>query len=114
MITSRRINPSQDPLPASLNIAEEGKATRILGAWVGNGIEEQAIWSPILEKVEKTLQRWENWHPSIEGRKIIIERTIGSMSQYLTSAQGMPKEIEDILSAKSRKFILKVETKLLN
>jgi hypothetical protein len=103
--TSRRINPSHDPLPASLNIAEEGKATRILGAWVGNGIEEQAIWSLILEKVEKSLQRWENWHPSIEGRKIIIERTIGSMSQYLTSAQGMPKEIEDILSAKSRKFI---------
>lgn len=105
VISSRRTSPSQDTLPTNLSIAEEGKATRILGAWVGNGIEEQAIWSPTLERIEKSLQRWEKWNPSIEGRKIVIERTIGSMTQYLTTAQGMPKEIEDILSAKSRKFI---------
>lgn len=105
VISSRRMSPAQDTLPSGINIAGEGKATRILGAWVGNGIEEHAIWSPILEKIEKALQRWEKWHPSIEGRKIIIERTIGSMTQYLATAQGMPKEVEDILSAKSSKFV---------
>ncbi|KIK33609.1 hypothetical protein CY34DRAFT_27015 [Suillus luteus UH-Slu-Lm8-n1] len=105
VVSSRRIHPSQEPLPTNINIADEGKATRILGAWIGNGIEEHAIWSPILEKIEKALQRWEKWHPTIEGRKIVIERTIGSMTQYLTTAQGMPKEAEDILSARSRKFV---------
>ncbi|KAG2088264.1 uncharacterized protein F5147DRAFT_559989, partial [Suillus discolor] len=88
-----------------IEIAPDGKATRILGAWIGNGVDEQAVWSPILEKIEKVLQCWEKWHPSIEGRKIIIERTIGSMTQYLTIAQGMPKDVENILTTRTRKFI---------
>lgn len=71
-------------IPNSIDIAKDGKATRILGAWIGNGVEEQAVWSPILDKIEDSLKRWEKWHP--------------------TTAQGMPKEIEDILTKRTRSF----------
>ncbi|KAG1785203.1 uncharacterized protein HD556DRAFT_1188518, partial [Suillus plorans] len=86
-----------------IDIANEGKSIRILSTWV-NGTNEQDICSPILDKIENTLQRWEKWRPTIEGRKIIIQRTVGSMSLYLATAQGMPKEIEDLLIKRSRKF----------
>jgi hypothetical protein len=104
ILTTRKISDSQECLPENIDIARDGKATRILGAWIGNDTNEQAIWSPILDKVENALQRWEKWHPTIEGRKIIIQRTVGSMSQYLTTAQGMPKEVEDLLMKMTRKF----------
>lgn len=43
--------------------------------------------------------------PDNRGKEIIIQHTIGSMSQYLTVAQGMPKDIESLLISKTRKFI---------
>lgn len=104
VLTTRKINESQPTLPDSIVIAKDEKATRILGAWIGNGIDEQAVWSPMLDKIEDSLQCWEKWHPTIEGRKIIIQRTIGSMTQYLTTAQGMPKKIEELLTKRSRTF----------
>ncbi|KAF8832957.1 hypothetical protein BDN67DRAFT_861125, partial [Paxillus ammoniavirescens] len=48
--------------------------------------------------------RWERSHPTIEGRKIIIQRTIGSMTQYLTKAQGMPTEVEKTLTKTLKTF----------
>lgn len=104
ILTTRKINNSQESLPENVDIAKDGKATRILGAWIGNGTDENSIWSPTLDKIESALQRWERWHPTIEGRRIIIQRTIGSMTQYLTSAQGMPKDVEDLLMKRTREF----------
>ncbi|KAF8836026.1 hypothetical protein BDN67DRAFT_911908, partial [Paxillus ammoniavirescens] len=52
---------------------------------------------PTLEKINRSLERWERLHLSIKGRKIIIQHTIGSMTQYLTKAQGMPSDIESAL-----------------
>ncbi|KIK32407.1 hypothetical protein CY34DRAFT_27226 [Suillus luteus UH-Slu-Lm8-n1] len=97
ILTTRKLNKTQDCIPEDIDLAKDSKATRILGVWIGNRTDKQAIWSPILDKIENTLQRWEKWHPTIEGRKIIIQCTIGGMSQYLTTAQGMPKDIEDLL-----------------
>ncbi|KAG2336833.1 hypothetical protein BDR05DRAFT_896223, partial [Suillus weaverae] len=94
VLETRCLNDTSQHLPESINITKDRKATHIIGTWIGNGIDEQAIWSPIIKKIESSLDRWEKWCPTIEGRKIIIQCTIGSMTQYLTTAQGMPKEIE--------------------
>ncbi|KAG1863879.1 hypothetical protein F4604DRAFT_1032519 [Suillus subluteus] len=59
----------------------------------------------MLEKIDASLKRWEKSHPTVEGRKIIIQCTIGGMTQYLTVAQGMPKDIEKTLMVKARSFI---------
>ncbi|KAG1859490.1 hypothetical protein C8R48DRAFT_545852, partial [Suillus tomentosus] len=105
IIQSRKISHNNPPLPDHIEIAKEGKAVRILGAWIGNGVCEEAIWSPTIEKIESTLAHWEKWHPSIEGHKIIIQCTFRGMTQYLTTTQGMPKDIETVLSKRIREFI---------
>lgn len=56
MITLRKLSDTQEPLPKNINIAQEGKATRILGVWIGNGIEKQSIWSPNMDNIENVLQ----------------------------------------------------------
>ncbi|KIJ59329.1 hypothetical protein HYDPIDRAFT_177873 [Hydnomerulius pinastri MD-312] len=104
LIETRELKPGSSQIPGHMNIAKDGITTRILGAWIGNETNEHAIWSPTIDKIEKSLERWEKTHPTIEGRKIIIQRTIGSMTQYLTKAQGMPKDIEKRLSKMAQTF----------
>ncbi|KAH7099071.1 hypothetical protein BKA62DRAFT_600338, partial [Auriculariales sp. MPI-PUGE-AT-0066] len=38
-------------------------------------------------------QRWDVQHPTIDGRRQIIQAYVGGGTQYLTAAQGMPPEI---------------------
>ncbi|KAG2337917.1 hypothetical protein BDR05DRAFT_978342 [Suillus weaverae] len=105
VIESRKIHLDKPPLPDHIEIATKGKAVRILGACVGNSVCEEAIWSPIIKKIENSPERWEIWHQSINRRAIIIQQTFGGMTQYLTTAQGMPKHIETTLSKQIREFI---------
>lgn len=79
-------------------------AIRILRVWLGNETNNHAIWSPIIEKIDTSLARWERTCPSIEGRKTIIQWTIRGCTQYLTKAQGMPNEIKTILTKKMKSF----------
>jgi exonuclease III/ribonuclease HI len=99
------LNEGSPPLPDNIKIAKDGTAIRILGAWIGNKTNSEALWAPIMEKIDDALKKWERVHPSIEGRKIIIQRIIGSMTQYLAKAQGMPKSIENQLVKRTRSFI---------
>ena len=85
-------------------LARDGQVVRILGAWIGNSIDELAVWSPIIEKIDVRLKRWDLKKPSIEGQKIIAQWTIGAMTQYLTCAQGMPTYIEKTLTKCLTKF----------
>ena len=105
VVRTARTNPISATFDQNIRIAKDGQAIRMLGAWIGNNIDDSAIWSPILEKIDSRLQRWDRKKPSIEGRKIIIQWTIGSMSQYLTCAQGIPSNIESALTKCIRSFI---------
>ena len=67
------LNPNHPPLPANLQIAKDGTAIRILGAWLGNNVDENTIWSPILETIDKCLERWVKTHPSVDGKKTITQ-----------------------------------------
>ncbi len=100
-------------IPRNIHIVKEKEAIRILGAWFGNNIPEDTAWAPVLEKIDKSLDRWELSHPSVPGRRIIIQTVIGGLTQYLTAVQGMPKHIEDKLEKRVRKFIWKRKTKNL-
>ena len=92
-----KLNPEHEKIPDSLSIAKDGEAKRILGAWIGNNVDPKAIWAPTLTKIQNSLMRWEKKHPTIEEWKIIAQRMVGSMTQYLTVMQGMPKAIEENL-----------------
>ena len=104
VIQTARTNQTSDPFHENIRIAKDGQVIRILGAWLGNGIDELAVWSPIIEKIDTRLKRWDLKKPSIEGRKIITQWTIGVMTQYLTCAQGMPANIEKALTKRLTKF----------
>ncbi len=53
--------------PADVRFAEDGEATRILGAFLGNDVDEGAPWTPILEKINDRLEFWATTYPTVEG-----------------------------------------------
>ncbi|KAF9256953.1 hypothetical protein L218DRAFT_880615, partial [Marasmius fiardii PR-910] len=55
-------------------------------------------WSNQLEKVDSTLKRWDKTNSTMDGQKKIIQMIVGEMTQYLTQVQGMPKDIEKLLT----------------
>ncbi|KAJ3963515.1 hypothetical protein EV361DRAFT_779456, partial [Lentinula raphanica] len=92
-------------IPEHIKIAREGEAIRSLGALIGNNINQTLPWSRVLEKIDRSLERWEKSRPTMEGRRLIITMIVGGMTQYLTKVQGMPKEIESRLERRIRNFL---------
>lgn len=76
VVETRKISPEQPELPAHVNIAKDGSATRILGAWLGNAIDQISVWTPTLEKIKKSLDNWRKSFPTLEGKKRIIQMTV--------------------------------------
>ena len=77
---------------------------RILGAWLGNNIDQATTWALILENCTKRLKRWNTARHSLEGRRLIIQMQIARVTQYLTKVQGMPRSVEDELRTQIRRF----------
>jgi hypothetical protein len=48
---------------------------------------------------------WGKSNPTLTDRKLIAQAVIGGHTQFLTKAQGMPKEIEAVLTKTARNFI---------
>ncbi|KAJ3753756.1 hypothetical protein EV360DRAFT_23380, partial [Lentinula raphanica] len=76
-----------------------------LGALIGNSINQLTPWARVLERIDQSLDRWEQSCPTMEGRRLIISMIVGGMTQYLTKVQGMPKEIEHRLEKRIRNFL---------
>ncbi|EPS97653.1 hypothetical protein FOMPIDRAFT_23211, partial [Fomitopsis schrenkii] len=109
VVQTRRIEPDQnrdsDHIPHSVNIAIEGTAVRILGAWIGNGVEQAAVWTPTLQKIRLFLDRWGKCRPTYTGKRHIAQMGPAGISQYLSAVQGMPKSVETELVNTIRGFI---------
>ncbi|KAL4255512.1 hypothetical protein AB1N83_014246 [Pleurotus pulmonarius] len=104
VIRERKMNPVHQVIPETMKIVPDGELTRILGAWIGNNGNQEAPWTPVLEHIDADLERWERGHPTIEGRKLIIQMVIGGRTQYLARVQGMPKQVEDSIRKRIRTF----------
>ncbi|KIJ47945.1 hypothetical protein M422DRAFT_85699, partial [Sphaerobolus stellatus SS14] len=93
---SRQLSPFQTPIPNNINIATDDTPIRVLGAWVGNRVNQASIWVPSNDK-------WP--FGSIPDRRHhVINIEIGARTQYLTRVQGMPKQVEETLEKKIRQF----------
>ncbi|KAJ3875234.1 hypothetical protein F5051DRAFT_462139 [Lentinula edodes] len=92
-------------IPNHIKIAQEGEAIRTLGALIGNGISQIEPWTKVIEKIDHALNRWDRSKPTMEGRRLIISMIVGGMTQYLTKVQGMPKEVEDRLLKRIKRFL---------
>jgi hypothetical protein len=105
VIETRKLNANDSAMPASVHIAKEGESVRILGGHMGNGIDASTLWTPVLEKIDSALERWERDHPTLEARKNIIQITVAAMTQYLTQMNGMPEKIVTHLLRAQREFM---------
>ena len=106
VIATRKLNPQdQTTIDERIRIAEDGEATRALGAWIGNNTNNATPWEPIIDRAYKNLERWNKSHPTLLGRKLIVQMIIGGYTQFLASAQGMPTHIESALIRMIRNFM---------
>ena len=105
VIQTRKLHPDHAPIPDNIHIAKDGEPVRILGAWIGNNTTQAEPWAATLEKIDRSLNQWSKSHPTMAGRRLIIQMTIAGMTQFLTKAQGMPQEIEKKLSKRISNFM---------
>ena len=106
IMNSRKLNAGHaEPIPADIHIARDGEPVRILGAWIGNEIDQAATWAPIVEDCCKRLKRWGAAKHSLEGCRLIVQMQIGGVTQFLTKVQGMPREVETELNKQIRRFM---------
>ncbi|EPS97912.1 hypothetical protein FOMPIDRAFT_18560, partial [Fomitopsis schrenkii] len=95
----------QEKIPDNIRIARDGEAIRILGAWIGNKTDQVAVWTPALKKIKDFLERWGRCHPSMGGKRSIVQMGPGGISQYLTMVQGMPTQVEKELMRMIKDFM---------
>ena len=99
ILNTRKINTQdQITLDVRIKIAADGKAIRFLGVWLGNNIDDAAPWEPVLNNINKSLTFWKEAHPSMAGRKLIIQTVVGGHTQFLAKVQGMPENIVSTLT----------------
>ena len=101
-----KLNPQdQTDLKPRIQIAADGVAVHYLEAWIGNEVNESTPWEPVIDKINRALTLWEKAHPSMAGRKLIVQTVVGGYTQFLTKAQGMPENIEKALIKIIRNFV---------
>ena len=98
------------PLNEHIKIARDSKAIRILEVRIGNNTNEETPWKPIIDKTKNSLDFWNKSHPTLKGRKLIVQMIIRGFTQFLTKAQGMLMRIEDALTKITCNFIWQEST----
>jgi ribonuclease HI len=105
VIETRMLHDNNNKPEESVQIAKDSKWVRILGAPVGNHFEAELLWSPTIEKIRKSLKTWSKARMTFQGKRIVIQMTVGGMSQFRTAVQGMPQAVIKELNLMIRDFI---------
>ncbi|KAF9555219.1 hypothetical protein CPC08DRAFT_744281 [Agrocybe pediades] len=114
LLHSRKMSDQGTPLPPEIYIASDGTPVRVLGAYVGNKLDQVAVWTPTIDKITQRLERWSLNHPTQEGRCLVVGMFVGGLTQYLTRVQGMSTEIEEIIRRKITTFMWDGGTPMVN
>ncbi|KAI0738788.1 hypothetical protein C8Q80DRAFT_1072391, partial [Daedaleopsis nitida] len=87
--------------PTNVKVAGEGEPMRVLGVFLGNGVEQCDVWTPTIAKVTAAVSRWQAGISTMEGRRHVVQMIFGGMTQFLSDVQSMPaavcKRIERII-----------------
>jgi ribonuclease HI len=103
--TTRKLHTDDECLPENIRIVEDTQTMRTLGCRVGYNTREEEPWTPVINKINKSLNTWKKGRPTICGKKHIIQQTVGGMTQFLTAVQGMPEPVIKTLEGITQKFI---------
>ncbi|KAI0653493.1 hypothetical protein C8Q70DRAFT_877180, partial [Cubamyces menziesii] len=76
-----------------VRITKEGESIRLLGARIGNGVDQDGVWEPLLARMQKNLDRWAKADLSMHGKKLVIGMEVGGRTQFFARAQGMSKSV---------------------
>ena len=68
-------------------------------------MDDIAVWTPIVERINMALARWNLGRPTMDGCRLIISMVVGGLTQFLTRVQGMPPTIESLLNKRIHKFM---------
>lgn len=90
----RKLNETDDQIPQDVHILNDEESVRILGAWIGNSPDDKTPWNRVINKITKSLNQWIKSKPTLEGKRLTVQMIVGGITQFLTKAQGMPKDIE--------------------
>ncbi|KAH9849473.1 hypothetical protein C2E23DRAFT_705071, partial [Lenzites betulinus] len=91
--------------PTAARVARDGDAIRILGAYLGNGVDEEKVWSIKLAKVDDAMARWKKGHTTMTGKKHVTQMVVGSMTQFLADVQRMPEQTVKRLTKMLRDYM---------
>ncbi|OJT01797.1 Transposon TX1 uncharacterized 149 kDa protein [Trametes pubescens] len=91
--------------PRGVHVVTDGVAVRILGAFMGNRVQQCEVWSTKLEKVSKALEAWKLGHMTLVGKKHAVQMVIGGMTQFLTNVQRMPEQVLKCFVKLTRDFV---------
>ena len=106
VIASRKISPRDtNQLDSRIRIAKDQEATRLLGAWVGNNINDLTPWETIVDMSKRDLERWSKVSPTVYGKCLIAQAVIGGRTQYLAKVQGMPEKTEAVIQKLIQNFL---------
>ncbi|KAJ7347258.1 hypothetical protein DFH08DRAFT_699550 [Mycena albidolilacea] len=105
VVLNRKISPTSTQIPGDLKIISDQQTCRVLGAWVGNDVPYLTPWPKVIEKISRDLIQWNTQKPTLEGRRHVINMSIGGRTQYLSRVPGMPKEIEKTMIRKRDNFL---------
>ena len=68
LIESRKLDDLSEPIQLNIRVVKEGQPVRVLGAWIGNSVDQATPWTLTIKKIVTSLKRWEANHPTTEGR----------------------------------------------
>ncbi|KAF6762489.1 hypothetical protein DFP72DRAFT_782854, partial [Ephemerocybe angulata] len=107
VVTTRQGRPGEleSALPNGVHIARDGEAVRVLGAHVGNDIDQGAVWAPIMQTLEKKVDYWLRSNPSLEGRSYLTKLEPGARTQFKAMVQTMPKNLEKAVAKMINKIM---------
>ena len=58
IVSGRRLHEDDKLLPNTVHVARDGEPVRILGAWLGNEVDQATTWAPIVEDCNRRLRQW--------------------------------------------------------
>ncbi|EJD45526.1 hypothetical protein AURDEDRAFT_64361, partial [Auricularia subglabra TFB-10046 SS5] len=105
LVTTRKLNEAAAPFEGGVKIAAQGEMTRLLGSFIGNGIDQQAPWQPTVDSLCSILHLWNTRTLSLTGKAIVVRSIVAGKMQYLGTVQGVPEGIRKQITDMVQDFI---------
>lgn len=106
MIKTRKLNNKLgNEIDKETKIIKEGQTMRTLGAWVGNGANQDQQWDQIIEKQNSVMENWKKMRPSLRGKELLLKALVQSRALFLATVNGIPSEIQRKMNRNMRDFL---------